>query len=448
MIRRVAAGIGMTVFDKMVIAGTQLVLVPVLASRWGLELYGQWLLLGTLPQFLSMSDLGFATAAGTRMTMAAARGERGEALRLFQSAWRAILASSGAILALLLAAGWLLPPTISGLATADLRLTFTLLAAYGVLAVQGSIVAAGLRAAGLFPLAAFANAMVLLIENGALVITVLLGGGPHAAASAWLLGRMLGLAGQALLLRRQVPWLTFGLANGSWCEARALLKPAGAVMLLPAAQAAMLQGTALMVGAAAGHAAVPVFAAVRTLSRIGMQMCWIVSTPLMPELSAASARGERSRMAQIVLATLLVSAVLVAPFALGFMVLGRNAVAIWTDGAIAAPQALVLLMGVTVLLGGVLYPLSNLLLAHGRQASYTPWYLALTLASLPATYVLAERIGALGGAVAMAAVDAAMVAVVLRAIRGHLVTPSELAQVARAGAQRLARLVPHRHALR
>jgi hypothetical protein len=58
-------------------------LVPVLASRWGLELYGQWLLLATLPQFLSMSDLGFATAAGTRMTMAVARGDRDEALRLF-----------------------------------------------------------------------------------------------------------------------------------------------------------------------------------------------------------------------------------------------------------------------------------------------------------------------------------------------------------------------------
>jgi O-antigen/teichoic acid export membrane protein len=112
---------------------------------------------------------------------------------------------------------------------------------------------------------------------------------------------------------------------------------------------------------------VPVFAAVRTLSRVGMQMCWIVSMPLMPELSAASARGERGRMASIVPATLLFSALLVAPFALGFMVAGRTAVALWTGGAIVPPQALVAVMGLTVVLGGVWYPLSNLLLAQGGK---------------------------------------------------------------------------------
>lgn len=435
MIRRVAAGIGMTAFDKLVIAGTQLVLVPVLASRWGLELYGQWLLLATLPQFLSMSDLGFATAAGTRMTMAVACGDRDDALRLFQSAWRAILASSAVILGALMAAAWLLPATLFGeapaLPSADLRLTFAILAAYGVLAVQGSIVAAGLRAAGLFPLAAFWNAMVLLIENGALVGTVLLGGGPVEAACAWLLGRLLGLAGQATLLRRRVPWLKPGLAQGSWREAGALLRPAGAVMLLPAAQALVLQGTALMVGAAAGQAAVPVFAAVRTLSRVGMQMCWIVSTPLMPELSAASARGEHGRMASIVLATLLFSGLLVAPFAFGFMMAGRTAVALWTGGAIMPSHALVVAMGLTVLLGGAWYPLSNLLLAQARQASYTGWYLAFALVSLPATRWLAGPLGPTGGAIAMVAVDAAMLVVVARAVRRHLASGAALVEASR-----------------
>lgn len=425
MIRRVAAGIGMTTFDKLVIAGTQLTLVPVLASRWGLELYGQWLLLATLPQFLSMSDFGFATAAGTRMTMAAARGDRAEALRLFQSAWRAILASSAVILTALLALAWLLPASALG----DLRLTFAVLAVYGVLAVQGGIFSAGLRAAGLFPVAAFWNAMVLLIENGALVATVLLGGGPLAAAGAWLLGRMLGLVGQAMLLRRQVPWLHLGLAQGSWRKARALAGPAGAVMLLPAAQALVLQGTALMVGAAAGQAAVPAFAAARTLSRVGMQMCWIVSTPLMPELSAVFARGERQRVAQIVAATLLFSAMLVVPFGLGFMIAGRWTVAVWTDGAIVPSPGLVAAMGLTVVLGGVWYPLSNLVLACGRQARYTVWYLGLALASVPLAYGLATSWGATGSAAAMVAVDAAMLVVVARAVRRYLANGGELVEV-------------------
>jgi O-antigen/teichoic acid export membrane protein len=430
MIRRVAAGIGMTAFDKLVVAGTQLALVPILATRWGLPLYGQWLLLATLPQFLSMSDFGFATAAGTRMTMAAARGDRDEAVRVFQSAWRAILVSSAAMICLALAAAWLVPDRAFGVSpaapVAELRPTLAVLALYGVAAVQGSIFFAGFRAAQLFPVGAFWNAMVLLIENLALVATVLLGGGVVAAASAWLVGRLVGLAGQNLLLRRHVPWLRIGLARGSWSEARSLLAPAGAVMLLPIAQALVLQGTALVVGAAAGRAAVPVFAAARTLSRVGMQLCWIVSTPLMPEFSAASARQDRARMAAILLATLLVSGLLVVPYALGFMVLGGEAIALWTHGAIAAPRALVAGMGATILFGGVWYPLSNLLLACNRHARYTTWYVGLALASLPAGYLLVRLLGVSGAGLAMALLDLAMLLVVFQAGRTVFASGGEL----------------------
>lgn len=438
MIRRVAAGIGMTAFDKLVVAGIQLALVPILATRWGLPLYGQWLLLATLPQFLSMSDFGFATAAGTRMTMAAARGDRDEAVRVFQSAWRAILVSGAAMVCLALAAAWLAPDRLFGASPAaspgELRTTLAVLALYGVAAVQGSIFFAGFRAAQLFAVGAFWNAMVLLIENLALVATVLMGGGVVAAASAWLVGRLVGLAGQNLLLRRHVPWLRIGLARGSWSEARSLLAPAGAVMLLPMAQALALQGMALVVGAAGGRAAVPAFAAARTLSRVGMQLCWVVSTPLMPEFSAAAAREDRARMATILLATLLVSGLLVVPYAFGFMLLGGRAIALWTHGAIAAPPGLVVAMGAAILFGGIWYPVSNLLLACNRHARYTIWYVALALVSLPAGYLSVRLLGVSGGGLAMALLDLAMLVVVAQAGRSVLASASEL----RSALQRLA----------
>lgn len=430
MIRRLAAGIGVTVLDKLVIAATQLALVPVLAAQWGLPLYGQWLLLATLPQFLSMSDLGLATAAGTRMTMAVARGNRDEALRLFQSAWRAILASAAAILCALLAAVWLAPADLFGghpaAPVADLRLTLGVLIAYGVVAVQGSIFFAGFRAAGQFALGALCNAMILLVENAALVATVLMGGGIVAAASAWLGGRLVGLACQNLVLRRTVPWLRIGLAQGSWARARALLKPASAVMLLPVAQALVLQGTALVVGAAAGTWAVPAFVAARTLSRVGMQMCWIVTTPLMPEFSAAFARGDRRRMAAMVVATLAFSGLCVVPFALAFMVLGKPAIAWWTHGAISAPLGLVVGMGLAILFGGIWYPLSNLLLACDRQAGYTGRYLALAMLSLPCAYGLSALLGASGAAMAMAGLDLATLVVIARLARRALPSLAEL----------------------
>lgn len=430
MIRRVAAGIGMTAFDKLVVAGTQLALVPVLATHWGLHLYGQWLLLATVPQFLSMSDFGFATAAGTRMTMAVARGDREEAIRIFQSAWRAILATSAALLLALAGLVWAVPDATFGTAPAApvevLRLTLVVLVAYGIVAVQGSVFFAGFRAAQLFPVGAFWNAIVLLIENVALVVTVLLGGGLVAAALAWLIGRIVGLVGQNLLLRRRVPWLRIGLARGSWAQARALLAPAGAVMLMPIAQAIVLQGSALVVGAALGQAAVPAFAATRTLSRVGLQLCWIVSTPLMPEFSAAVARHDRPGMATMLLATLLFSGLLVVPYALGFMVMGQAGIALWTHGAIVPPAPLVAAMGLTILFGGIWYPVSNLLLACDRQAHYTARYLLLAMVGLPLSYGAARAIGVAGVALTMAALDLAMLVAIASLTKRFLTTRAEL----------------------
>jgi len=181
-----------------------------------------------------------------------------------------------------------------------------------------------------------------------------------------------------------------------------------------------------------------------------MQLCWIVSTPIMPELSAAAARGDRQRMAALTGATLLLSGLLVVPYALGFALFGQAAIGVWTHGAILPPQALVTLVAIGLLCGGLWYPVSNLILACNRHAGYTVRYVLLALASLPLSSLCVERFGVAGAGLAMAALDGAMLLVVVRQARGVLPGPRpiltaaapvlsglrmRLAKVARAQAQ-------------
>ena len=221
--QRIARGVAAALFDKSVIALMQLLAVPVLATRWGLDVYGGWVLLSTLPSFLGISDFGFATAAGTRMTMLVATERRDEAAVVFQSAWAVILASSAAMIALALAATWAAPPSFlpHGFAAGDARLTLSLLLLYGIVALQGSILIAGFRCAGRFATAVTWAGVSILIENGAMIATVLLGGRPVSAAAAMLAGRTASLLVQTVLLHRQVPWLRLGLSKARRTEARA-----------------------------------------------------------------------------------------------------------------------------------------------------------------------------------------------------------------------------------
>jgi O-antigen/teichoic acid export membrane protein len=440
----VVGGVSANIFDKLVVTVTQLTMVPVMANAWGLHLYGLWVLMFTAPSFLAMGDFGFAQAAGTKMTMAVARGEREEAVHIFQSAWVATLLSSAALVGLTAALTWLLPASVfgsdPGMPVGEVRLTLFLLMIYGIAAVQGSIFFAGFRAAGLFAVGAFWNAIIILTESGFIITAVLLGAQPLAAAITILTGRVLGLIGQNILLRRRVPWLTIGLQRASAAETRSLFAPAGAVMLVPIAQAFYLQGSALALGAAAGQAAVPAFTAARTLSRVGMQMCWLFNTPLMPEFSAAAARRDRRAQAMMVLVTLLVSAALVMPYALLFAVVGREVILTWTHGVIHSPQSLLWVMAGSILFGGFWFPLSNLILALNRHASYTGWFVAFAVLGMPSTFVLARWLGATGAGLSMMLLDLGMLVVIVLLTRRLLVTGRELRTAVPAAMQWLERL--------
>lgn len=50
--------------------------IPLLLHFWGSFLYGEWIILSTVPSYFALSDLGSADTASTEMTMRIARGDR------------------------------------------------------------------------------------------------------------------------------------------------------------------------------------------------------------------------------------------------------------------------------------------------------------------------------------------------------------------------------------
>lgn len=83
--RRLILGVMSIGLTKVVVALTQLIMVPVLALSWGITIYGQWLMLSALPMFLAASNPGFGIVAGNRLIAEVARDERDEALKTFQT---------------------------------------------------------------------------------------------------------------------------------------------------------------------------------------------------------------------------------------------------------------------------------------------------------------------------------------------------------------------------
>jgi O-antigen/teichoic acid export membrane protein len=409
---RIARGVSANVYTQAMQTVLQLVSVPVLATHWGLQVYGAWLVIFTVPNYLAFADFGFAAAAANDMTVSVARGDRAAAIETFH-AIRAAMAGICLILLLIsVAAAYGIPDRtlafVSGVSHDQARRAILMLACYGVLSVQNSASLAAFRSIGKYATGTYLQATIHFVENIGALVVVSLGGNIEAAAATYLLVGIVGIAVRMVWLRTQAHWLVFFSWRVSFGQVRRLLHPALAVLALPLAQALFLQGTVAVVGIAAGAAAVPAFTAVRTLSRIGLQLTMIVNGAVLPEFTMAAASVDHARRARLAFMSIASSAVILLPMFLIVVAGGPLILKLWTHGAIHAPYALIVLMASTMVVGGTWLPISNLIFALNRHSQYSYYYLIAAAGSVLVSYPMVRWLGSPGAAVSLLALDCVM----------------------------------------
>lgn len=446
--RRVAMGVGANAIDRVALALMTILLVPVLASNWGLARYGGWAMLTIVPSLIVLSDLGFANAAAVRMTMEIARGEVNEARRTIRSAAQVVVIACGLILVLVGGLVWLLPdrfildiPLTSHL---EMRWAILALAVYACLVMGCGLLQGVFRSNARFALGTVLSTVTSLLETGLLVLAVWLGHGIFVGAVAIMTGRLIGFAimfiTAAFLRTGVLPALT----GGSAAVRRELLGPALAAMSIPLATALLLQGTVAALGFAAGAAMVPAFVAARTLSRIGLQGAQVLTTAVMPEFGAETAKGNQRAVIRMFVAVLGTAAAIAVPFSIILAVSGPWIIQLWSNNHIVAPASLMLAIAVSALCGGIWNPLSNLMLAINRQSEFAIVYAVLAAFGVALTLLLGPSLGSTAPGLALALVDLAMLVVVARFAKRHWVqrnslkkVSGELAQEARSDLDRL-----------
>ncbi|MDA0342239.1 MAG: hypothetical protein O3B74_11655, partial [Proteobacteria bacterium] len=60
--------------------------LPLFLAFWGTDLYGEWLILTTIPTYLMLSDVGFSGVAQNEMSIRASGDDPAGALKVFQAA--------------------------------------------------------------------------------------------------------------------------------------------------------------------------------------------------------------------------------------------------------------------------------------------------------------------------------------------------------------------------
>lgn len=288
--------LGANAYGQLITVAIQLVSVPLFLHYWGVELYGEWLILSAIPAYLSLSDIGFASVAANDMTMRVAKEDKQGALEVYQSIWVFICTVSAIVGVVLALSIYTFPLNelfsishISNDQTQQLLIVFVL---YVLVGLQGGVLSAAFRAVGRYAYGTVMNNTIRLVEWLLSMVALVLGGGVLIVAMTTFAVRVVGLLIMWTLKRNQERWLCLGIEVASVKKIRELFKPAVAFMAFPLGLALSLQGIVLVIGMTLGSAAVVIFSAYRTLTRLLVQIITMLNQAIWPEISAAYGEGK------------------------------------------------------------------------------------------------------------------------------------------------------------
>ena len=330
--RRLIAGFGANTFSRLSTTLTQIFSVPVFLSHWGVHLYGEWILLNTIPSYLGLSDVGFGSVAGNEMTMLAAAKNFDQALVVFQSVWVLTTVITSLVGLLLIATVWLLPLGtwlhMHAISAGDARLIILLLGLAVLLGMQETLFQAAFRCVGKYPLGTMAKSLVVLAAFLSTMVGVGLHLSPVPVTVLYVAVNAVGVFALWILLRREVPWIRFGIRHAQWAVIRRLTGPAISFMSFPLVNALNLQGILVVIGYVMGPIAVVTFNTARTISRSAAQGMNLINNSIWPEMSAAFGVGAMDIARMLHRRACQISLLLCLSITLGVAVLGNW---IWRD---------------------------------------------------------------------------------------------------------------------
>ncbi|CAD5369164.1 conserved membrane hypothetical protein [Rubrivivax sp. A210] len=354
---RIAAALAANAFGQAVTVASQILLTPLYFRYWGAALYGEWLILSSIPAYLTMADLGIGSAAGNEMTMRAGAGDRTGAQRtmlgaLWVSAGAAALVMALGLAAAALALHWRVPHTPS-LAPAEAALVLAGLALTVALGFPGGVVSAGFRCGE-------RNAQGILWANGARLAEMLSVGGlllarqpPAVICWGMVVVKAVALVAQWLVLWRVCPWLFAPAVRADRRIVRRLIAPALGFMAFPLGNALALQGPILIIGAVFGGPAVAMFSALRTLARVPMQLTNMINASVWPEMSRAFGAQDMGLLRRLHQGAWGTTVMIIATFGIGLVICGSWITSLWLgaaapfDGGVFAALVLLTILSAT-----------------------------------------------------------------------------------------------------
>ena len=283
---------------------SNLLLLPLYLRHWSVAVYGEWMTLYAIVNYLGNLDFGVTMAAINAATMAYARNDWKTFKRIQGTAWATSLTIAGLGSAVVLGLSlfyfrvdqWL---GLKAIDHHDSRIVFCLLAISLFAGIPGNQLIAVYTSTGQFAKYQWlynAYAFVLCINTAT---ALSLGARPILLAGVISGTSLCNICFSLLLLRRRGALLLPRLRDADWHTARSLAAPTGQFGIAMLASALTVQGPVVVLSRALGGPSVALFVTTRTVANVVRGTLSLLRAPLRPEFGAAAAKPGKEALQRL-----------------------------------------------------------------------------------------------------------------------------------------------------
>jgi len=390
-------------FSLFITIFMQAISVPVLLSNWGINLYGEWLILSTIPTYLLATDfgIGFGAGANNKLSMLLEKNKIKQAIATFQSFYLFTLLISGIAFLVLIVIVSLFPLGtwfhLKESSEFDLKLILIFLSLFSFLSLQFNIIEGAFRSNRRYATGISLLALLRLLESLVILCVAVLGFKLVEASFFLLLTRAFGFLSLKKYLEWKYNWLSYGIKYASWPEIKELLSPAYSFIVFLLANILNIQGIILLIGLMLGPVAVTFYSILRTVSRFIIQINGLISNSFWPELSSAFARKNFQDVKNIYR----LSSKLIFWLSLIMLILlyfyGSQIINIWTKGKVQLNFTIFLVLIFTAIFHTFWYVNYILFASINKHKFFSFLYLGLSIFGLILSGLLMYTFGIVGG---------------------------------------------------
>lgn len=416
MLNRIRRGIFSNSYGQIVNIAIQFIGATLFLGRWSTQEYGRWLLLYTVPAYISMLDFGLMSTLSNRVVILRASGNLSLARKIINTSlfYCLAVALSVSIIGIILI---IVLIKFNLLISDDELVPCVALVLLSALLFSNSFFDMIYRYSDRYAYGTFVLSTARIFEWGGGVVGLVVWGDFSGVAVGMLVARLacvIYITYDSIKdgeVRLSVDSIDVSVLKND-------IKPALAFMLFPISNAISIQGVLPIINSVAGPSSVVVFSCTRTLVRVVTQMLTIVNRAYWPEFSkkygekdfTGLKKLEKSAFKKNILVAIIGGGVLI--------VFGEVIFKIWLRGEVDFRVGLMFLMAGSTLVTAFWQAKWVLLMATNKHSFFAVMNLFAAAIFGVCVYIFMKIEGLNGVAVAMIAYEFLLLFFVRRAYGG------------------------------